>query len=324
MTAPMIDVQGHLLLPTLYPLANQAVTFGREWCIDSCTTRVLRIRSSVLRGQIAHGLCERAVDPRSNFPYAPANLWHKLSRTDFEAFLPRAAVAGFATAAPHRRPPRSSRSRRMLIDAARFRRRSAPATGSSRAARSRLRAWASGLADVRRRNTARRSTKAHARRPMQAATGGADQRRSVVSARLSGGDRTGGREGANRSRSARRPAVSVLPKGLRRLFAPDRRRRRGLPADFEQATRTGSIEDPGVVIAAREVECRRGLSRAFPQGDEGGADLASCGYRAAVRKRRGAVRLRRATPPTTGSSPCATPMPTLKARIAGRAVRHAS
>ena len=99
MTAPMIDVQGHLLLPTLYPLANQAVTFGREWASTHARPVFSEYEVPFYAAKLLTAYVSALSIREATFPYAPANLWHKLSRTDFEAFMPRAAAAAFATAA---------------------------------------------------------------------------------------------------------------------------------------------------------------------------------------------------------------------------------
>ena len=99
MTAPMIDVQGNLLLPTLYPLANQAVTFGREWASTHARPVFSEYEVPFYAAKLLTAYVSALSIREATFPYAPANLWNKLSRTDFEAFMPRAAAASFATAA---------------------------------------------------------------------------------------------------------------------------------------------------------------------------------------------------------------------------------
>jgi hypothetical protein len=112
MTAPMIDVQGHLLLPTLYPLANQAVSFGREWASTHARPVFSEYEVPFYAAKLLTAYVSALSIREATFPYAPANLWHKLSRTDFEAFLPRAAAASFATAAPASFEPFTADARR--------------------------------------------------------------------------------------------------------------------------------------------------------------------------------------------------------------------
>ena len=99
MTAPMIDVQGDLLLPTLYPLANQAVTFGREWASAHARPAFSEYEVPFYAAKLLTAYVSALALRDSPYPYAPSNLWNKLSRTDFEAFMPRATAASITSAA---------------------------------------------------------------------------------------------------------------------------------------------------------------------------------------------------------------------------------
>lgn len=100
MTAPMIDVQGNLLLPTLYPLSNQAVTFGREWASAHARPAFSEYEVPFYAAKLLTAYVSALALRDSPYPYAPSNLWNKLSRTEFEAFMPRATAASVTSAAP--------------------------------------------------------------------------------------------------------------------------------------------------------------------------------------------------------------------------------
>ncbi|SAL47877.1 hypothetical protein AWB67_02139 [Caballeronia terrestris] len=99
MTAPMIDVQGDLLLPTLYPLANQAVTFGREWASAHARPAFSEYEVPFYAAKLLTAYVSALTLRDSPYAYAPSNLWNKLSRTEFEAFMPRATAAAITSAA---------------------------------------------------------------------------------------------------------------------------------------------------------------------------------------------------------------------------------
>jgi hypothetical protein len=83
MNAPMVVVQGDLLLPTLFPLAGMPnAVYGEEWTLT-------RARPALTEYEIpfyAARFLTAYISPLSlrdeRFPYTPASLWGKFKRND--------------------------------------------------------------------------------------------------------------------------------------------------------------------------------------------------------------------------------------------------
>jgi hypothetical protein len=85
----MIDVQGDLLLPTLYPLANQAVTFGREWMAVHARPTFSEYEVPFYAARLLTAYVSALTIRDATSSYTPASFWHNLSRSDFDALFPR-------------------------------------------------------------------------------------------------------------------------------------------------------------------------------------------------------------------------------------------
>jgi len=83
MNAPMVVVQGDLLLPTLFPLASMPnAVYGEEWTLTG-TRPVLteyEIPFYAARFLTAY-ICPLSLR-NDRFPYTPASLWGKFKRSD--------------------------------------------------------------------------------------------------------------------------------------------------------------------------------------------------------------------------------------------------
>jgi hypothetical protein len=113
MNAPMIVVQGDLLLPSLNPLGNQSVTFGRDW-LPSCARPALSEYEIPFYAARLFTRYVSAVAFREDpFPYTPANLWGKFTRTQLDTREPQAAhFPATAEPAPPAFEPSTARAAR--------------------------------------------------------------------------------------------------------------------------------------------------------------------------------------------------------------------
>jgi hypothetical protein len=94
----MIDVQGDLLLPTLYPLANQAASFGREWMAVHARPVFSEYEVPFYAARLLTAYVSALTIRDATSSYTPASLWHNLSRPDFDALLGR--LTGGAASSP--------------------------------------------------------------------------------------------------------------------------------------------------------------------------------------------------------------------------------
>ncbi|MDR5751281.1 MULTISPECIES: hypothetical protein [unclassified Caballeronia] len=98
MTAPMIDVQGDLLLPTLYPLANLAASFGHEWTAVHARPVFSEYEVPFYAARLLTAYVSALTIRDVTSLYTPASLWHNFPRPDFDAFIGR--LTGGAAPSP--------------------------------------------------------------------------------------------------------------------------------------------------------------------------------------------------------------------------------
>jgi hypothetical protein len=83
MNAPLVVVQGDLLLPTLYPLAGMpSAVYGEEWTLTSARPALTEYEIPFYAARFLTAYVSPLSLPNERFPYTPASLWGKFRRND--------------------------------------------------------------------------------------------------------------------------------------------------------------------------------------------------------------------------------------------------
>lgn len=102
MNAPMVVVQGDLLLPTLYPLAGMPnAVYGEEWTLTLARPALTEYEIPFYAARFLTAYISPLSLPNERFPYTPASLWGKFKRNDLMMQTgPNASPAASDQAAP--------------------------------------------------------------------------------------------------------------------------------------------------------------------------------------------------------------------------------
>jgi hypothetical protein len=102
MNAPMVVVQGDLLLPTLYPLAGMPnAMYGEEWTLTHARPALTEYEIPFYAARFVTAYISPLSLPNERFPYTPASLWGKFKRNnEMMQTGPNALSAAFDQAAP--------------------------------------------------------------------------------------------------------------------------------------------------------------------------------------------------------------------------------
>jgi hypothetical protein len=102
MNAPMVVVQGDLLLPTLYPLAGMPnAIYGEEWTLTRARPALTEYEIPFYAARFVTSYISPLSLPNERFPYTPASLWGKFRRNDETVQTgPNTLSAAFAQTAP--------------------------------------------------------------------------------------------------------------------------------------------------------------------------------------------------------------------------------
>ena len=83
MNAPMVVVQGDLLLPTSYPLAGMPnAVYGEEWTLKSARPALTEYEIPFYAARFLTAYISPLSIRNERFPYTPASLWGKFRRND--------------------------------------------------------------------------------------------------------------------------------------------------------------------------------------------------------------------------------------------------
>ncbi|WP_375507968.1 hypothetical protein [uncultured Caballeronia sp.] len=83
MNAPLVVVQGDLLLPTLYPLAGMPnAVYGEEWTLKSARPALTEYEIPFYAARFLTAYVSPISLRNERFPYTPASLWGKFRRND--------------------------------------------------------------------------------------------------------------------------------------------------------------------------------------------------------------------------------------------------
>jgi hypothetical protein len=83
MNAPMVVVQGDLLLPTLFPLAGMPnAIYGEEWTLTGTRPRLTEYEIPFYAARFLTAYVSALSLRNDRFPYTPASLWGKFKRND--------------------------------------------------------------------------------------------------------------------------------------------------------------------------------------------------------------------------------------------------
>ncbi|KQR84499.1 hypothetical protein ASG35_28630 [Burkholderia sp. Leaf177] len=83
MNAPLVVVQGDLLLPTLYPLAGMPnAIYGEEWTLTIARPALTEYEIPFYAARFLTAYISPLSLPNERFPYTPASLWGKFRRND--------------------------------------------------------------------------------------------------------------------------------------------------------------------------------------------------------------------------------------------------
>jgi hypothetical protein len=83
MNAPLVVVQGDLLLPTLYPLAGMPnAIYGEEWTLTSARPALTEYEIPFYAARFLTAYISPLSLRNDRFPYTPASLWGKFRRND--------------------------------------------------------------------------------------------------------------------------------------------------------------------------------------------------------------------------------------------------
>lgn len=83
MNAPMVVVQGDLLLPTLFPLAGMPnAVYGEEWTLTGTRPALTEYEIPFYAARFLTAYVSPLSLRNDRFPYTPASLWGKFKRSD--------------------------------------------------------------------------------------------------------------------------------------------------------------------------------------------------------------------------------------------------
>ena len=83
MNAPLVVVQGDLLLPTSYPLAGMPnAVYGEEWTLKSARPALTEYEIPFYAARLLTAYISPLSIRNERFPYTPASLWGKFRRND--------------------------------------------------------------------------------------------------------------------------------------------------------------------------------------------------------------------------------------------------
>src|SRR5471032_2006562 len=83
MNAPMVVVQGDLLLPTLFPLASMPnAVYGEEWTLTGTRPALTEYEIPFYAARFLTAYISALSLRNERFPYTPASLWGKFKRND--------------------------------------------------------------------------------------------------------------------------------------------------------------------------------------------------------------------------------------------------
>jgi hypothetical protein len=83
MNAPMVVVQGDLLLPTLFPLASMPnAVYGEEWTLTGTRPALTEYEIPFYAARFLTAYISALSLRNDRFPYTPASLWGKFKRND--------------------------------------------------------------------------------------------------------------------------------------------------------------------------------------------------------------------------------------------------
>lgn len=83
MNAPMVVVQGDLLLPTLFPLAGMpSAIYGEEWTLTGTRPSLTEYEIPFYAARFLTAYVSALSLRNDRFPYTPASLWGKFKRND--------------------------------------------------------------------------------------------------------------------------------------------------------------------------------------------------------------------------------------------------
>jgi hypothetical protein len=116
MNAPLVVVQGDLLLPTLFPLAGMPnAIYGEEWTLTGVRPALTEYEIPFYAARFLTAYVSPLSLRNDRFPYTPASLWGKFKRK-MKSTTPHKAFPRFSPMQhpkpPSRRPSHSSRSPR--------------------------------------------------------------------------------------------------------------------------------------------------------------------------------------------------------------------
>jgi hypothetical protein len=83
MNAPLVVVQGDLLLPTLFPLAGMPnAIYGEEWTLTGVRPALTEYEIPFYAARFLTAYVSPLSLRNDRFPYTPASLWGKFKRND--------------------------------------------------------------------------------------------------------------------------------------------------------------------------------------------------------------------------------------------------
>ncbi len=83
MNAPLIVVQGDLLVPTLFPMASMPyAAYGEEWTLYTTRPPLTEYEIPFYAARFITAYISRLALPNDRFPYTPASLWGHFRRND--------------------------------------------------------------------------------------------------------------------------------------------------------------------------------------------------------------------------------------------------
>ncbi|WP_438393836.1 hypothetical protein [Caballeronia sp. DA-9] len=101
MNAPLVVVQGDLLLPTLYPLAGMPnAVYGEEWTLTRARPALTEYEIPFYAARFLTAYVSPLSLPNEHFPYTPASLWGKFKRNDEIAQIEQNPLADSVHASP--------------------------------------------------------------------------------------------------------------------------------------------------------------------------------------------------------------------------------
>lgn len=83
MNAPLIVVQGDLLVPTLFPMASMPyAAYGEEWTLHAARPALTEYEIPFYTARFLTAYISRLAPSNDRFPYTPASLWGNFRRND--------------------------------------------------------------------------------------------------------------------------------------------------------------------------------------------------------------------------------------------------